>query len=139
MPDDPAGDKCVIVVDESLPLGLQVNAASVISTMMRHRVDGLVGPDVKDADGCPHPGVVLIPVSVLHADSARVNDVWKAAGELDIVRTGFTSLAQSCRTYEEYIQRMSVTSTGDLRFVGVGLYGARRAVNRLAGSLPLLR
>lgn len=140
MPKDLSGDKCIVVIDESLPLGLQVNAASVITMTLGDRVDGLVGPDVKDADGVLHPGVIIIPVPILCAGSARVVSVWKAAGERDaVVRVGFTSLAQSCRNYTEYTERMSATSTGQLSFAGVGLFGPKRDINRLAGSLPLLR
>ena len=136
---DLSAAKCVVVVDETLALGLQVNAASVITMTLGDRIDGLVGPDVKDADGVLHPGVVLIPVPILHAEPARVVNVWQAAAELDVVRVGFSSLAQSCRTYDEYIERMSTSGTDELSFVAVGLFGSKREINRLAGSLPLLR
>ncbi len=56
-----------------------------------------------------------------------------------MVVVGFSSLAQSCRTYQEYIDRMAATPTSQLEFVGVGLFGPKRAINRLTGSLPLLR
>ncbi len=133
-----ADSKCIVVVDAKLPVGLQANAASVITMTLGRQVDGLVGPDVKDADGVLHPGVVLIPVPILIADASAIRTIWREAGE-ELVRVGFTSLAQSCRTYEEYVDRLATTSTEDLDFAGVGLFGAKRSVNRLGGSLPLLR
>ncbi|MFE3027167.1 DUF2000 domain-containing protein [Nocardia tengchongensis] len=131
--------KCVVVVSDDLPVGLQVNAASVITMTLGERVPGLIGPDVKDGDGVLHPGIVLIPVPILTATADAVREMWIGAGENGLVRVGFSALAQSCRTYDEYEDRMASTATGELRFAGVGLYGAKKLVNRLAGSLPLLR
>lgn len=69
-----------------------------------------------------------------------VHAIWSEAEEtVDMVVVGFSSLAQSCRTYQEYIDRMAATPTSQLEFVGVGLFGPKRAINRLTGSLPLLR
>jgi hypothetical protein len=51
----------------------------------------------------------------------------------------FSSLAQACRTYQEYIDKMAATATADLASVGVGLHGPRKAVNKLVGSRPLYR
>jgi len=51
----------------------------------------------------------------------------------------FSSLAQSCKTYDEYIQRMAQTLTTDLAAVAVALVGPKNKVNKLVGSLPLLR
>ena len=51
----------------------------------------------------------------------------------------FSSLAQSCRTYDEYVHRMSKTMSSDLSIVAVALVGPKKHVNSLVGSLPLLR
>ncbi|WP_028923176.1 DUF2000 domain-containing protein [Pseudonocardia acaciae] len=139
MTDQP-GFKCAIVVSDELPTGLAVNAASVLSLTMGHRVDGLVGVDVKDADGVTHPGIIHTPLPILVAPRERVNTIARAsAGRDDMFFVGFSSLAQACRTYEEYIDKMGATPTAELTSVGVGLYGPRKQVNKLVGSLPLLR
>jgi hypothetical protein len=133
------GGKCAVVVSDQLPLGLKANAASVLTMTLGHRVPGLLGPDVKDADGIVHPGIVLIPVPVLTASDDRLREIWELAGQGDVVRVGFSSLAQSCRTYDEYIDRLSGTATQDLDFVGVGVFGPKKPVNKIVGSLPLMR
>ena len=46
--------KCVIVVDRDLPLGLKTNAAAALGMSLGAQVDGLIGPDVIDADGYTH-------------------------------------------------------------------------------------
>ncbi|MFI5610527.1 DUF2000 domain-containing protein [Amycolatopsis sp. NPDC051903] len=133
-------NKCAIVVSEELPAGLAANAAAVLSITLGHRVDGLVGADVKDADGVAHPGIVGLPIPILNAAREKIATIVQAAveeGELFFV--SFTSLAQSCRTYDEYTEKMSVTSTAGLDTIGVGLHGPPKRVNRLVGALPLLR
>lgn len=131
--------KCVVVVADSLASGLQANAASVITMTLGQRCVELVGPDVKDSDGVIHPGVVRVPVPILTAPAEQIDAIWKRSDSDGLVRVGFTALAQSCRTYEEYVDRLGATPTADLRFVGVGLYGHKKDVNRMVGSLPLLR
>ncbi|MDQ0794224.1 DUF2000 domain-containing protein [Streptomyces sp. B1I3] len=133
------GGKCAVVVSDELPPGLRANAASVLTMTLGHRVPGLIGPDVKDADGTVHPGIVLIPVPVLTASNDRLREIWELAGHGDVVRAGFSSLAQSCRTYDEYTDRMSGTATQDLDFAGVAMFGPRKQVNKIVGSLPLMR
>lgn len=132
--------KCAIVVSGELPTGLAVNAASVLSLTMGHRVEGLVGVDVKDADGVVHPGIIHTPLPILVAPRERVGAIVATAATQDeLFFVSFSSLAQACRTYEEYIDAMATTPTADLNSVGVGLYGSRKQVNKLVGSLPLLR
>lgn len=135
-----AESKCAIVVSGELPTGLAVNAASVLSLTMGHRVEGLVGVDVKDADGLTHPGIIYTPLPILVAPRERVGAIVQAAAAQErMFFASFSSLAQACRTYEEYIDKIAATPTADLASVGVGLYGPRKQVNKLVGSLPLLR
>jgi hypothetical protein len=132
--------KCAIVVSDELPTGLAANAASVLSLTLGHRVEGLVGADVEDADGVTHPGVISVPLPILVAPRERVGAIARtAAARDDVFVVGFSSLAQSCRTYEEYAGKMATTPTTDLASVGVALHGPRKQVTALIGALPLLR
>jgi hypothetical protein len=65
--------------------------------------------------------------------------VQAAAVDDELFFVSFSALAQSCKTYDEYIDKMAATATTDLDSVGVGLHGPQKRVNRLVGSLPLLR
>ena len=56
-----------------------------------------------------------------------------------VAAVDFTDLAQSCRTYGEFIEKMARTGPGELRYLGMALLGPRHQVDRLTGSLPLLR
>jgi hypothetical protein len=132
-------NKCAIVVSEELPAGLAANAASVLSITLGHRIDGLVGADVKDADGVAHPGIIHMPIPILNAPREKIATIVQAASEEDgLFFVSFSALAQSCKTYDEYIDKMAATATADLDSVGIGLHGPQKRVNRLVGSLPLL-
>lgn len=133
-------NKCVIVVSDSLDSGLAINAASVLSLTLGHRVEGLVGIDVKDADGVTHPGIAYIPIPVLKAAPSTVSEITRSASaDEEVFFVSFSALAQSCRIYEEYIDRMAATPTAELDIVGVGLHGPRKRINKLVGSLSLMR
>lgn len=132
--------KCVMVLDINLPTGLAVNAAGVLAATLGRRVEGLVGPDVVDGSGEEHAGLVSVPISVLKADAGTVAEIRsQAAGADGLLVVGFTDIAQTSKTYEEYTERMSAASSEGLGYLGVALYGEKRLVNKLTGSLPLLR
>ncbi len=51
----------------------------------------------------------------------------------------FSDLAQSCKTYDEFIGRMAQVLESTLQYFGVAVCGTKKKVNKLTGSLPLLR
>ena len=132
--------KCVMVVDTGLPVGLAVNAAAVLAVTLGRRIESIVGPDVADASGGLHIGLVDIPIPVLRAEAEVLGDVRSRAVATDgLLVVGFTDAAQTSKTYEDYTERMAASAPEDLRYLGVALYGDKRLVNKLTGSLPLLR
>ncbi len=132
--------KCVMVVDTGLPVGLAVNAAAVLAVTLGRRIGSIVGPDVADASGGRHAGLVDIPTPILKADTGVVSEVRsKAAASDGLLVVGFTDIAQTSRTYEDYTKEMAASASEDLRYVGVALYGEKKLVNKVTGSLPLLR
>lgn len=64
--------KCIIVVDEGLPLGLRINTAAVLSlTLGKHNPD-ILGPEVLEKSGCLHMGITAVPVLILKGDRERI-------------------------------------------------------------------
>lgn len=138
MPEQPRG--CAIVVADHLATGLAVNAASVIAVTLGARVPELVGGDVTDADGVTHPRVIRTPSPVLTQPVAGIAQSVATAGAVaDLFCVSFSALAQSCRSYDEYIERLGRVASADVEVIGVGLVGPTRKVTSLVGSLPLLR
>ncbi|QFZ19111.1 DUF2000 domain-containing protein [Saccharothrix syringae] len=135
-----APDKCVIVVDGDLPVGLALNTAAILSLTIGRHVDGVLGDDVKDADGFAHRGITSLPVPILRGDAAALAAlVVKAAAVPEVFVVDFTRTAQTSRTYDEYISRMAEIGTGDLPYVGVGIAGPKKPVDRLVGNFALYR
>ena len=133
-------ERCVIIVDESLPPGLAANAAGVLAITLGSTVPGVVGEKFIDGDGHPHAGLIRGVLPVLRAPSSRLTDMRIAAaldGGLDVI--DFPAFGQQTNDYDEFCAHIAQTPAAQLRYLGVAVYGARRAVARLTGSLPLLR
>lgn len=132
-------EKCVMIIDEALPPGEAANAAAVLGITLGGRVPGVIGADVGDGAGNSHAGVIRIPVPILKASRAEIGKLrlrlYKEFADLTAV--DFTDLAQSCRTYDEFIDKMSYTS--ELSYIGLAICGDKREVTRLTGNLPLLK
>lgn len=134
--------KCVLVLDENLPAGILANAAAILGITLGREIPECVGGDVTDASGCVHKGIITVPVPVLKGDRDTVkalreklySDEWN-----DLTVIDFSDVAQSCNTYDLYRQKVGLTEEADHTYLGIAIYGAKKKVNRLTGSLPLLR
>ena len=138
--DNPPQKKCVMVLDEALPVGLAVNAAAVLAVTLGHRVEGIVGTDVVDGSADLHAGLVKIPIPVLTTDAEAIRDIRSRAGQVaGLLVVDLTDAAQASKTYDEYTRRMATVTSEDLRYLGLALHGVKKSVNKLTGGLPLLR
>ena len=57
--------KCVMVIDEELPLGLIANTAAVLAMSIGDKIKGIIGDDVRDGDGQLHRGITNLPIPLL--------------------------------------------------------------------------
>ena len=133
-------EKCVIVVDESLPLGIIANTAAILGITLGAKLPEVVGADVRDGGGNAHMGIIEFPVPILKADFETLNKLRLSLYEReysDLTTADFTDIAQSCKTYDEFIDKIGAAE--ELRYFGIALCGEKKKVNRLTGSLPLLR
>ncbi len=132
--------KCVIVVDESLPLGIIANTAAILGITLGVKLPGTVGADVRDGCGNIHSGIIEFPVPILKASSETLGKLRLSLyGKeyADVTAVDFTDVAQSCKTYDEFIDKIGLAE--ELRYFGIAVCGAKKKVNRLTGNLPLLR
>lgn len=133
-------EKCVIVVDESLPLGLIANTAAILGITLGAKLPKVVGADVRDGGGKEHMGIIEFPVPILKAPADMLNKLRLSLYEMDyadLTTADFTDVAQSCKTYDEFIDKIGTAE--ELRYFGIAVCGAKKKVNRLTGSFPLLR
>lgn len=139
---DVQNEKCVVILDANLPLGILANTAAIMGMTLGKKMPEAVGADVMDQSGKPHLGIIESPVPVLKGSPEMIKEIREKLYEpefQDLTVADFSSLAQGCRTYEEYIEKMARTPEASLQYLGIAICGPKKKVNRLTGSIPLLR
>lgn len=102
-------EKCVIVVDEELPLGIIANTAVILGITLGKTMPEAVGPDVIDQTEKSHLGIIKFPVPVLKSSAEKLKYIREQLYQddfHDLLVVDFSDLAQSCKTYDDFIQKM---------------------------------
>lgn len=136
------GNKCVMVIDEALPFGIMANTAAIMGLTLGKHIPEAIGPEVLDKSGCTHLGIIQIPVPVLKANRERIKEIRRRLYQPEfsgLIVVDFSDVAQSCNVYGDYIHKAAAVEETSFQYFGIGLYGDKRLVNTLTGSLPLLR
>ncbi|AVD35549.1 DUF2000 domain-containing protein [Clostridioides difficile] len=134
--------KCVMVIDENLPMGIISNTAAIMGITLGKHAPETVGPDVIDKTGNSHLGIIDIPVPILKGNKEIIKDLRKKLYTLefeDLTVVDFSDVAQSCNLYEEFTQKIASVPEDELQYFGIAIYGNKKKVNKLTGSMPLLR
>lgn len=136
------GNKCVMVIDETLPLGIVANTAGIMGLTLGKHIPETIGPDVLDKSGCAHLGIIQIPVPVLKAGRKKIKEIRQRLYQPEfasLIAVDFSDVAQSCNVYDDYIQKAAVVEEASFQYFGIALCGDKRLVSKLTGNLPLLR
>lgn len=133
--------KCVMIVDENLPLGLIANTTAVLGAALGKLEGEIIGADVYDLEEHIHRGIVTIPIPILKGNEFLIRELLKQANYYpdEVLVIDFCDLAQSCRDYLEYTDKMKFASEISLKYSGICLYGTRTRINKLTGNLSLLK
>lgn len=135
-------EKCVIVVDENLPLGIIANTAAILGITMGMKMPDVVGNDVLDLEGNPHMGIIRFPVPILKGNMEILKNLRTKLFEpqfAELAVVDFSDLAQGCKTYDEFTNKMADTSEVKLNYIGIAICGNKKQINKLTGNMPLLR
>lgn len=139
---DLQNEKCVIIVDEDLPLGIIANTAAILGITLGKSKPEAVGPDVTDQTAKKHLGIITFPVPVLKSTAENIKDLREKLYQTEfqeLLVVDFSDLAQGCKTYEDFKQKMMQTPESALRYFGLAICGPKKKVSKLTGNLPLLR
>lgn len=134
--------KCVMVVDEELPLGIVTNTAAIMGITLGKMMPDVVGEDVVDKTGNEHLGIIEFPVPILKGTADGIRNIRERLYQPefeDLTVVDFSDLAQGCKTYDEFIGKMADVPECDLQYYGLAICGTKKKVNKLTGSMPLLR
>lgn len=138
----PEQEKCVIVLDETLPLGVLANTAAILGVTLGKHIPQAVGPDVTDNSGRAHLGIIQLPVPILKASKETIQQLRRRLYTPEyaaLTAVDFSDVAQRCNVYADYEANAAQTDESAFCYFGVAVCGAKKLVNKLTGSLPLLR
>ena len=134
--------KCVAVIDQNLPIGLIANTAAILGCTLGNQIQQIVGDDVVDQDHQQHLGIINTPLPILAASKDQIKEIYQAASEEyeeSMMLVGFSDLAQRSKSYEDYTRKMAGSLAANLNYLGICLYGNKKEINHLTGSLPTLK
>ena len=138
---DLQNEKCVMVIDEHLPLGIIANTAAIMGITLGKKMPEVVGADVTDKTGKEHLGIIEFPVPILKGNVESIKAICEKLYEpdfSDVTVVDFSDLAQSCKTYDEFISKMKDVSEVNLNYFGIAICGTKKKINKLTGSMALL-
>jgi hypothetical protein len=129
-------ERCIIVVDESLPPGKAANAAAVVAFTLGQRHSRLVGEQLLEQDGTAHPGLIPIGIPVLRATAEQLSGLRnKSLDYCDVV--DFPVQGQQTTDYQAFRVAVQAAPGDTLRYLALGLVGPRKKVGKLVGGLAL--
>jgi hypothetical protein len=131
--------KCVIVVDESLPVGLKANIAAVLCLSVGANFPDVIGPDATDAAGNTYAGITQIPVPVLMAPTHQIADLVAAARDKELYHASFTDAALNTKKYDDYTAELAAKGSDEVMHHGVVLVASDKQVKKLTSGIPLLK
>lgn len=134
--------KCVMVIDEALPIGIISNTAAIMGITLGKQIPDAVGTNVIDKNGNTHMGIIEFPVPILKGNNTLIKELRKKLYEPEfsnLTVVDFSDVAQSCNTYDDFIHKISSVPESELQYFGVAMCGSKKQVNKLTGSMPLLR
>ena len=92
--------KCVMVLDENLPLGLLANTAAILGITLGKHMPEAVGADVLDGSGKAHLGIIMFPVPILRGDAEQIRAIRETLYGVDyqdVIVVDFSDVAQCCK------------------------------------------
>lgn len=93
---DLQNEKCVMVIDENLPLGIIANTAAIMGITMGKQMPEVVGADVYDRTGNEHLGIIRFPVPILKGNGEVIKTIRERLYEpefSDLTVVGFPILS----------------------------------------------
>ena len=139
---DADSTKCVMIIDGNLPAGVIANTAAILGISFGKLFPEAVGTDVTDKSGNAHLGIIEFPVPILKGSPELIREVRQRLYTKefeDVTAVDFSETAQGCRTYDEFVKKIAETEEEKLLYLGIGLFGGKKKINKLTGSLPLLK
>jgi hypothetical protein len=134
-------NKCVLVVNESLPLGVIANTAAVLSASLGKLRPEMIGVDLPDCDGYVHQGITTMAIPILKGNAPLLKKMRAQLKEFEpgLLVVGLIEATRTTKSYEEYAAVLRNTPSAEVEYLGLALFGEKKVVTSLTGNLGLLR
>lgn len=86
--------------------------------------------------------MIEFPIPILRGSSEIMKQIREKLYQpdfQDLTVVDLSDLAQGCKTYGEFIEKMGRVPERTLQYFGVAICGPKKKVNKLTGSMPLLK
>ena len=103
-----SNEKCVMVINAELPLGLIANTAGILGVTLGKLAPQIVGEDVVDQSGNSHLGVVAIPVPILSVSKEKLKTIREQLYQpefSDLIVVDFSESRKAARTIRNTLKR----------------------------------
>ncbi len=138
---DLSNKKCVIIINDTLPIGVVANIASVLSITIGNKLPGLVGQDTRDRQGILHTGLTQLPIPILGANLSKLKALANELGETKEAHdlfVDFTGFAAKAKTYTEYQSLLQNADENEMVYHGIAVLTDKKALNKLTKELKLI-
>lgn len=131
--------KMVIILDPSKDKGELANRSAVLCTGITKLFPGIIGNDLITKDNKKINAITALPIPILAIkEELNIIELAKLAYEKQCTTIVYLMEAQGLRSYKEYSDIVSSKNFDDLNIDSLLIYGPKKAVNSLTGSLPRL-
>ena len=134
--------KCVMVIDEELPMGIIANTAAILGVTMGKQMPETVGANVIDKTGNVHLGIVNLPIPILKGQGTLLKELREKLYQPEFAGmtvVDFSDVAQGCKAFDEFIDKIAEVQEKELQYLGLAICGVKKKVNKLTGNMALLR
>lgn len=131
-------NKCVLIIDKDLPLGVIANTAAVLTLSLGKAHPELVGENITNRDGGEHLGITRIPIPILASSNSELKVI---RDKLQPVTTlvDFSNVAKNTKNYEEYSSAIAEAEAKDIEYLGIAVYGNKKVIAKYTGNMRLMR
>jgi hypothetical protein len=133
-----SAERCVIVINQDLPLGNIANAAAVLALTLGQRHPMLVGEVLADSQGQCWPGLIPIGISVLAASEEQLGALLQQPRAAEVDRILFPVDGQQTTNYAQFRASVANLPSSEWRLLGIALAGEKKTVRKLTAKLNLL-
>lgn len=134
--------KCVMIIDRELPIGIIANTSAALGLSLGSQINGLIGPEVLDKSNNCHRGITNTSIPILGSTKEKIKEIhdkFQSENNEEVTIIGFSSLAQKSKCYDDYILKMNDAYGEEIDYLGICIYGPKKVINKVSGSIGILK